>query len=162
MLSLKYGLTSQEVFQVPSLPICGSIPGLNSELSQKGLQACGRVFIHKVGIFLLCISSTCNCAGLRLLANLSLTYSLLLWSHAAHWARRRGPPVRGCENHITDEAKNHFSTYFNLQVSYVTQLTAWSAGPEAGAAVSGLAQKASKLQLGKVHRLSYCDDVPFL
>ena len=50
-------------------------------------------------------------------------------------------------------------TFFNLsylQVSYVTQLTAWSAGPEAGAAVSGLAQKASKLQLGKVHRLSYC------
>jgi len=39
-------------------------------------------------------------------------------------------------------------------VSYVTQLTAWSAGPEAGAAVSGLAQKASKLQLGKVHRLT--------
>ena len=40
-------------------------------------------------------------------------------------------------------------------MSYVTQLTAWSAGPEAGAAVSGLAQKASKLQLGKVHRLCF-------
>ena len=49
-----------------------------------------------------------------------------------------------------------FQPFFHLQVSYVTQLTAWSAGPEAGAAVSGLAQKASKLQLGKVHRLSYC------
>ena len=44
-------------------------------------------------------------------------------------------------------------------MSYVTQLTAWSAGPEAGAAVSGLAQKASKLQLGKVHRLCYCENV---
>ena len=40
-----------------------------------------------------------------------------------------------------------------FQVSYATQLTAWSAGPEAGVAVAGLAQQASKLQLGKVHRL---------
>ena len=38
-------------------------------------------------------------------------------------------------------------------MSYATQLTAWSAGPEAGVAVAGLAQQASKLQLGKVHRL---------
>ena len=45
------------------------------------------------------------------------------------------------------------STNSTFQVSYATQLTAWSAGPEAGVAVAGLAQQASKLQLGKVHRL---------
>ena len=44
------------------------------------------------------------------------------------------------------------STNATFQVSYATQLTAWSAGPEAGVAVAGLAQQASKLQLGKVHR----------
>ena len=49
---------------------------------------------------------------------------------------------------------NHFGVSTNaiFQVSYATQLTAWSAGPEAGVAVAGLAQQASKLQLGKVHR----------
>merc|ERR1712156_369456 len=34
--------------------------------------------------------------SLRLLANLSLTYSLLLWSPVAPWARRRGLQIRGC------------------------------------------------------------------
>ena len=49
---------------------------------------------------------------------------------------------------------NNFGVSTNaiFQVSYATQLTAWSAGPEAGVAVAGLAQQASKLQLGKVHR----------
>ena len=41
----------------------------------------------------------------------------------------------------------------DVPVTFTTQLTAWLAGPTAGVAVASLADKSSRLQPGKVHRL---------